>query len=362
MTLIKKLKYYLRRLFGAITLVPQKTSSKYLMKVYYWLSQKTQKNGSIKQRHVGLIQTVLHALVRRIGDRYIEFELTNICNARCIFCPYPDFLKTDKKFVRMDFESYDKALSTIEKLDYSLISFTPTTGDTLLHPEWDKMMAKAIQLDKIKQVIFYSNAILLDDTCIEKFIELLKEDKEKKFFSIMFSVGGMDAETYKRIFQVNKFDVVVQNINNFQKRLLEENIVVGVYIKMRIPEEHVVEEVTAKNLFNRHGYPFTTIDDNKYFEVSEHLKTYDELKYTENHTVPKKACTYLQKTRFAADGGIWADGCVLSELPNDSALRLGTLNDSWDKIEANRAKIVEDWEEKQEIPLPCMGCTIYKCK
>lgn len=362
MSLIKKLKYYLRRLFGAITLVPQKTSRKYLMKIFHWLSQKAENNKSIKDSNTKIIQVVIQSLVRRIGDKYIEFELTNICNARCIFCPYPDFLKTDKKFVRMDFESYDKALNTIEKLEYSLISFTPTTGDTLLHPDWDKMIAKAIKLDKIKQVIFYSNAILLDENCIENFIQLLKDDKEKKFFSIMFSVGGMDAETYKRIFQVNKFDVVVQNINAFQKRLLEENIVVGIYIKMRIPEKHVVDKSTAKNLFNKHDYPFTVIDDNKYFEVSEHMKTYDELKYTENHIVPKKACTYLQKTRFAADGGIWADGCVLSELPNDSTLRLGALDDSWDEIESNRTKIVQDWEKKQEIPLPCKGCTIYKCK
>ncbi len=337
-----------------VKIMPSKTSTKYLMKIYNWLSQS-------KNPHPGLINAVNHALTRRIGKRYIEFELTNICNARCIFCPYPDFLKTDKKFVRMDFESYDKALQTIDKLDYSLISFTPTTGDTLLHPDWDKMMAKAMAMDKIKQVIFYSNVILLDEECTEKFIQLIKNDKEKKLFSLMFSVGGMDAETYKRIFQVNKFDVVVKNINHFQKRLKEENLIIGIYIKMRIPEYHVVDEKTAQNLFNEYKYPYTFVDDNKYFEVSDHVKAYDELKYTENNVVPKKACSYLQKTRFAADGGIWADGCVLSELPNDSTLRLGDLNDSWDNIEKNRNKIVQDWEQKQEIPLPCQGCTIYNC-
>ena len=353
--LLKRIKYYLRRFSSLVKIIPTKTSTRYLMKLYLWLSQR-------KNPNPGLVNTVNHALTRRIGKRYIEFELTNICNARCIFCPYPDFLKTDKKFVRMDFESYDKALQTIEKLDYSLISFTPTTGDTLLHPDWDKMMAKAMQMDKIKQVIFYSNAILLDEECIEKFVQLIKKDKEKKLFSLMFSVGGMDAETYKRIFQVNKFDVVVNNINHFQKRLKEENIIIGIYIKMRIPENHDVDDKIAQKLFNKYQYPYTFIDDNKYFEVSDHVKTYDELKYTENKAVPKKACTYLQKTRFAADGGIWADGCVLSELPNDSTLRLGDLNTPWDKIEKNRNKIVSDWEEKQEIPFPCQGCTIYNCE
>jgi hypothetical protein len=130
---------------------------------------------------------------------------------------------------------------------------------------------------------------------------------------------------------------------------------------MRIPEYHVVDNKKAQELFNKVNYPYTFVDDNKYFESSDHVKTHDELKYTENKAIPKKACSYLQKTRFAADGGIWADGCVLSELPNDSALRLGALDDSWDRIEQNRQKIVIDWEVKKEIPFPCQGCTIYNC-
>jgi hypothetical protein len=76
----------------------------------------------------------------------------------------------------------------------------------------------------------------------------------------------------------------------------------------------------------------------------------------------KHACAYLNKTRFAADGGVWADGCVISEMPGDSSLKLGHVDDTLNAIEESRRKIIEDWEHRQIIPKPCQGCTVYRCR
>lgn len=43
-------------------------------------------------------------------ESLIELELSNICNANCIFCPYPVIKMTNKKFKIMEKETFDKIL------------------------------------------------------------------------------------------------------------------------------------------------------------------------------------------------------------------------------------------------------------
>jgi wyosine [tRNA(Phe)-imidazoG37] synthetase (radical SAM superfamily) len=355
-------KYYWRRVWDTVRWMDKRKISRWLMRVRkpFVKIAKGKNSNFVKAFIHPILRYFNKALVRRFGNKFVEYEVTNICNARCIFCPYPDFLKTDKKFLRMDDDNFDKSMQMLEDLDYSLISFTPTTGDTLLHPNWDKMMARATELKSIEQITLYSNAIIMDENCREKFITLLKEDKQEKIFSLMFSVGGMDRETYKQMFQVDKFDSVVENVNELQKRLKEEGLTVGLCVKLRIPEKHNFDDEQAKSLFNKYNYPFTTIDGSKYFELSDNLKKFETLKYHENKPTPKKACSYLQKTRVAADGGVWADGCVMSEIPNDESLKLGHVSDHWEGIEDKRKEIISNWENKGEIPSPCQGCTAYR--
>lgn len=129
-------------------------------------------------------------------------EVTNICNARCTFCAYKTAIHP-KGF--MSFETFKKAIDEYTELTTGTISLTPTTGDPLL----DKGLMKKIEYaksKKIKKIYFYTNGILLNqDKNFEKLIDL-------KVDQINISMPQPDKESYKRIYQVDQYENVIDGL------------------------------------------------------------------------------------------------------------------------------------------------------
>ncbi len=302
-------------------------------------------------------------VVRTNGDKFIEFELTNICNAQCVFCPYPDMLRTDKKFMNMNDEILAKSISKINEFKSALISFTPTTGDTLLHPEWDKYISSVLEQKGIAKATIFTNAIKLDEENADKFIQLLKKDEKGKMSQLYFSFGGLDVNTYKSLYKVDRFDMVKENINHFLSLLKRERMSVGIHIHVKLLKNQVFDPILAKTLLNKNNYPFVYFSHSSFYFSNDGYKRNAIIDYyPDEQPVKEYACSYLNKTRFAADGGVWADGCVISEMPGDSSLKLGNVDDERSVIEKERTRIIDDWEKRQVIPKPCQGCTVYRCR
>jgi|GEM_PF-947100 len=306
------------------------------------------------------IHRIDYVLVRSFGSHFIEFEISSACNARCIFCLYPDIVKSGKRLKNMDKETFDLAIEKIEKSNYSLISFTPTTGDIFMNKEWDYFVEQMLYVNKMKQIFFYSNAILLHEENQDKLIDILKKDKKKKLFALLFSVGGTDRETYNEMFGVDKFDIVVENINQLQEKLKKQNIIVQIGLEFRLPKTKKLDYKLAQQLFNKVGYDFCSIEVLYKYMNNNAIPKLNNLDYMKEVEAPKRACTYLHKTRYAADGGVWADGCMISEMPGDTSLKLGSVKDTSTMIEQKRAAIIENWENQNEIPTPCQGCSFYR--
>ncbi len=312
---------------------------------------------------IQLIRLCDFIIVRTNGFKFIEFELTNICNAQCIFCPYPDMLRTEKKFMNMSDVLLAQNLEKLNHFKNALISFTPTTGDTLLHPEWDYFIKKIMQTPSVKQATFFTNAIKLDTDNQNKLIQLLKDDKAQKMSQLYFSIGGLNAADYKTLYKVNRFDLVVQQINSFLKLLLENNLTIGIHLHLKMLRAGDFEMDKAMAILNQSAYPFLYISHSHLYYSNDGYNRNAQIGYYKvTDLEKKKACSYLYKTRFAADGSIWADGCVISEMPNDSSLKLGNANASWDEIENTRQSLIRRWEDEGSIPKPCIGCTVYHCK
>lgn len=314
----------------------------------------------IKKLNRKLIRILDYFLTKLFGSYFIEFEVSSACNARCIFCLYPDIVKSGKRLKNMDLETFEKALENIKKTDYSMLSFTPTTGDIFMNKEWSLFVDKIKDLSNIKQIFFYSNAILLNEENQNKLIEILKTDSNRKIFALLFSVGGTDRETYNTMFGVDKFDVVKENINSFLKKLKENDIIVKVGLEFRLPKNTRLDFKKAQRLFNQTDYEFCSIDVLYKYMYNNHIAKLNNLEYMVEVKNPKRACSYLHKTRYAADGGVWADGCMISEMPNDNSLKLGEVSDSIQHIEKNRREIITNWEQENKIPKPCQGCSFYR--
>lgn len=312
---------------------------------------------------IKLIRLCDFIIVRSNGFKFIEFELTNICNAQCIFCPYPDMLRTDKKFMNMSDDLLAQNIKKMTHFKNALISFTPTTGDTLLHPEWNQYIQKIMQAPAIQQATFFTNAIKLDADNQNKLMALIKQDRAGKLSQLYFSIGGLNATDYKTLYKVDRFELVVNHINSFLKLLKENNLCIGIHLHLKMLRAGDFEMGKAMALLNQCGYPFLYISHSHLYYSNDGYNRNAQIGYYQPTEVTKqKACSYLYKTRFAADGSIWADGCVISEMPNDSSLKLGNANDSWDTIEKARTTLINRWELEGLVPKPCIGCTVYHCK
>lgn len=300
-------------------------------------------------------------IVRTNGNRFIEFELSNICNARCVFCPYPDMLKSGKTFTHMTKQTLNAVSGIFSRFKGTLVSFTPTTGDTLLHPEWDTFISSILGLESVGRATMFTNAIELDEDAVERLIHLIRQDKKGKFSQIYFSLGGYNKTSYKQLYQVDRFDKVQANIKHLMKRLIQERIPLGIHLHVKLEKHVKADKEMANSVYNPDGYPFVYISHSQSFFSNDAYKRNALIDYYSIKQESRdKACAYLNKTRFAADGGIWADGCVISEMPGDDTLKLGDVKSDWETIESLRHNLIVNWEDKGEIPKPCKGCTMYR--
>ena len=322
--------------------------------------KKAVSNTGFRHMAANMISLCNYVILRKLGNTFVEMELSSVCNSRCIFCSYVKIAGSGKKLQQMAPETYEKVLEKLKLVNYETVSFTPTTGDTLINPDWDGYIRKALALDPLKTILLYTNGILMNKENIEKLIGLLKYDKQRKIFSLLFSLGGFDRETYTFMFGVDKFNQVKENIKTLLSRLQEEKMTLLVNLEFRIPNDYQLDLNKVKKELNTAGYPFLGARVLRKFAGIEGLEKSEKLCYNEETGEKKKFCSYLRKTRFAADGGVWADGCVVSELPGDTSLKLGTVDDEWHDLEYHRKRIVDEWIHHGRIPAPCRTCTLYR--
>jgi len=162
-----------------------------------------------------------------LNYRYIPWllwlEVTSKCNANCIFCARSDVKQPAQ---HMDFEVFKKI---IDATPFATQIHTQGFGEPLMWP--DLVRGVAYANSKGLRVVFYTNASLLDD---EMAIGLLNAGVSQ----IRFSVDGMSAEEYEPLRKGLKWETVLANIENFQKRKNEGNFKTETVIRMCVTKEN----------------------------------------------------------------------------------------------------------------------------
>lgn len=137
--------------------------------------------------------------------RVVAAENTNICNARCVMCPYT---KMRRRQGFMDMALYRKIVdecATYRNVEIRLTGF----GEPLL----DKKLIERITYAKqkgIEKVQLTTNASLLHR-------EIARAIVNSGLDEIMFSVDGYDKESYERIRVGLSFDRVYENLKLFRQ-------------------------------------------------------------------------------------------------------------------------------------------------
>jgi radical SAM protein with 4Fe4S-binding SPASM domain len=223
-------------------------------------------------------------------------DITNRCNAKCVWCPNPDLTNVGA----MDMDLYHKVID-----DFGTRGGVLTFG-TFGEPLIDKFMQERIEYlkyyPKIHKVEVLTNAFFLND----KIVPILLEHG----VGVDISLDELDKQTFEDVKKMS-FDVVRDNIVNF----LEANKKAArpVPVNIRIKTLKTVEATMEQELFkiiSSHdcSVVLNSVDDNiisnwagkldkesfiKKYEISTNNKTrYTHKRFNQTNVAP---CTQLWK-------------------------------------------------------------------
>jgi radical SAM protein with 4Fe4S-binding SPASM domain len=128
-------------------------------------------------------------------------ETTNLCNLRCIMCPYPEMTRQTGL---MSLDLFKKVISEIKT--YSRYVGLHNFGEPLLNPDLPRFIAHAAEAGL--KTWLSTNATLLTEAAAR---ELLDSGLDV----IIFSLDGVNRETYEKIRLNSRFEKTKANIDRF---------------------------------------------------------------------------------------------------------------------------------------------------
>jgi len=139
----------------------------------------------------------------------LHLELTNLCNANCVFCPY-QFQEHSTE--TMPDEVFYKAVSDFIAASGGSVGLTPIVGDALLDPKYLKRVQYLRSQTEIDRIFITTNAILVDRFGARELIS-------SGLTSINISTASFDKENYRAIYRNPSYGRMRDNVLN----LSEEN-------------------------------------------------------------------------------------------------------------------------------------------
>lgn len=134
--------------------------------------------------------------LRRI-PRGLHIEGTNICNARCVFCAYPQM---ERKKQTMPMADFERVVAQYLAMGGRHVSLTPIVGDPFVDRFVFERLDHLLALEQVSGISFYTNAILMTPDKSERLMRYASK------LHVHVSWGGFDAATWNAIMGVEKFE------------------------------------------------------------------------------------------------------------------------------------------------------------
>lgn len=288
-----------------------------------------------------------------LKPRQLNFETTNICNANCIFCGYR-FMKRPKGIMPM--EIFNKSLKDFIDIGGGSLGFTPPVGDPFMDPLLLQRIRVARDFEEIKTIGLFTNGISLD-----RFV--IRDILNSGINEMIISFDGFSRDEYKRIFGVDEFEHVYQNIINLALANNELQHPIKILLSLRIhkPLKEIMKSPAYGKLAN-------IIVDNisyiyKFGNWSGHIKQEFLIGLMRLKRVARKSepCSlfYADGPTVLYNGDVTVCGCW--DLDGDPELILGNImkdslislwhSDKLKKLRANSYKGI--------MPKICLNCSYY---
>ena len=180
----------------------------------------------------GEIRRHLEAL-RRI-PRGLHVEGTNICNAACVFCAYPQM---ERRKQTMSIEAFERVVREYVAIGGRHVSLTPIVGDPFVDKHLFERLDWLMSLDAIVGISFYTNAILMTPEKSERLIAYASK------LHVHVSWGGFDADTWNTIMGVAKFEPARDAVLAFLAIKRRTGSKIPFTLALRCPESACVGEL-----------------------------------------------------------------------------------------------------------------------
>lgn len=150
----------------------------------------------------------------------LHLELTNLCNANCVFCPY-QYQTRAVQF--MSEEVFRKAVKDYISIGGGSVGLTPIVGDALIDPKFLDRVLYLRSFPEIDRIWLTTNCILLDRFGVDAVLQ-------SGISALNVSTAGFDAQMYKRVYRNSSYERMRRNV----VELVERNAALGSPISITI--------------------------------------------------------------------------------------------------------------------------------
>ena len=304
-----------------------------------------------------IVRRILRAVFRQTLAEWCNFEISTYCNAKCVFCSHP-FLTVDRsRLVNMSEDTFSSGLDYIRMSGTSVVTLVPRIGENLCNKKWNVFLGALLSEKCVTRVDMITNGILLDEHRLQQLLELDNLHK----LSLHFSVGGIDSETYKFMYGVDKYYVVKSNINRLLEEFKKRNMRNPIFAEIRVPDLEKLDLKDVKKTLNPVDYVNFGVAATDEFSGLNGLSQAKEkgLKVVNTHREIERPCNYLRNLSFNSDGSVGACNCIGSVGVDRSQLILGSVDDDISVINERRKKLISDWQKNKNYPEECLTCDFY---
>ena len=299
-------------------------------------------------------KNIIHTLEKSMTG--LQLELTNICNANCVFCAYQ---YQERPTGLMSMELYRRLVAEYDEWGGGDLILTPTVGDVLICSDLIERIQYARSKQNIKDIYFTTNMIMLDRFNI---VDLVRSGVSM----VTVSLAGFDENMYQRVYRSKMYQRVILNIKAFAKQNNADGRPVDLKISLR-PDVPVLnlfkgkdfEEISALVDASNIGTSFAFDNWGGKITASNLIGTM-RLRRPAIFRRPRiSVCAQLYSGVCVFwDGRVGACGCRdvnASELIIGDA-NVSTLRDIWSGYEIK--KLREEFMT-DKVPNICKNCTHY---
>lgn len=290
----------------------------------------------------------------------LNLNPTNVCNAKCVFCVYPQVANDEgRERAVMSFNLFKRAVDEVAQYGVTSADLTPIVGDPLVDPKIDEKIAYLRQCG-FREVNMTTNGILLDKN------EFYRRILDAGITHVYISMPACDKDEYFRVYKVDSYEAVRRGL----LKLLELNRERGepAFIRIRfrnaLPPSVIMKSEDFKKIIKpfvseKVSYNFTREYDNWANSVGpEHMVGQMRLKKPRRPiNVP---CRSLFGCRILTDGTVRLCGCRMKFSEKDDLIVGNIMTESLSAIlksEATR-KIIKSFFDGDR-PKVCQECTMY---